>query len=247
VRTVHVEELGAGPRLLLVHGSVANARATWDAQLSLADRFRLVLVDRPGFPPNPSVERVDFEEHAELVADLIEPGTHVCGHSYGGVIALLAAARRPDAVRSLTVVEPPAFGVARGHAEVEAFVEWGARHWAQGPRDPEAFVRAFLDRVGAKQPEGPLDDALLQGARTLMVERSPWEAEIPFEALARAAFPKLVVSGAHDRAFDAVCDALEDGLGARRAVLPGRGHAVQRLGAPFNELLAAFVERAEPG
>ena len=57
-------------------------------------------------------------------------------------------------------------------------------------------------------------------------------------------FPKLVVSGAHHAAFDAICDALERDLGAERAVLPGAGHAVQR--APgFNDVLADFLERAE--
>ncbi|HEX4519773.1 MAG TPA: hypothetical protein VH063_09360, partial [Gaiellaceae bacterium] len=86
---------------------------------------------------------------------------------------------------------------------------------------------------------------LLQGARTLMVERSPAEAVIPFDELARAPFPKLVVSGGHSPAFEALCDLLEERLGAERAVLPGAGHSVQRLGAPFNELLASFVERAE--
>jgi pimeloyl-ACP methyl ester carboxylesterase len=78
-----------------------------------------------------------------------------------------------------------------------------------------------------------------------MVERYPWTAEIPLEALARTRFPKLVVSGAHHPAFEAVCDVLERSMGAQRAVLPGAGHAVQRLGDPFNALLAAFVESAE--
>ena len=77
---------------MLVHGSVFGARATWGAQLSLAERFELVVLDRPGFPPNPPVERVDFEADAELVAGLLEPGDHLVGHSYGGVITLLAAA-----------------------------------------------------------------------------------------------------------------------------------------------------------
>ena len=99
--------------------------------------------------------------------------------------------------------------------------------------------------VGASQPPGRLTPALLQGAQTLMVERAPWEAEIPFEALAAAPFPKLVVSGAHNPAFEAVADVLEHGLGAQRAVLPGAGHSVQRLGKPFNELLAAFIRHAE--
>ena len=78
-----------------------------------------------------------------------------------------------------------------------------------------------------------------------MVERAPWEAEPPLDELAAAPFPKLVVSGAHSPAFDAVCDVLVERLGAQRAVLPGAGHSVQRLGEPFNELLAAFVESAE--
>jgi len=68
---------------------------------------------------------------------------------------------------------------------------------------------------------------------------------IPLAALARAPFPKLVVSGAHSAAFDAVCDVLEQELPAQRAVLPGAGHSVQRLGEPFNALLGAFVEQAE--
>jgi hypothetical protein len=67
----------------------------------------------------------------------------------------------------------------------------------------------------------------------------------PFEELARAPFPKLVVSGAHSPAFETVCDVLEERLGAERAVLSGAGHSIQRLGAPFNELLGDFVERAE--
>ena len=78
-----------------------------------------------------------------------------------------------------------------------------------------------------------------------MVERPPSEAVIPFDELAGAPFPKLVVSGGHSAAFEALCDVLEERLGAERAVLAGAGHSVQRLGEPFNELLASFVERAE--
>jgi pimeloyl-ACP methyl ester carboxylesterase len=94
-------------------------------------------------------------------------------------------------------------------------------------------------------PSGTFSPALLQGARTLAVERHPWEAEIPLARLRETPFPKLVVSGAHSEAFDAVCDVLERELRAERAVLPGAGHSVQRLGPPFNDLLAAFVEHAE--
>ena len=76
-----------------------------------------------------------------------------------------------------------------------------------------------------------------------MVERGPWEAEIPLDTLAAAAFPKLVVSGAHHPAFDVICDVLERELRAERVVLEGYGHTVQRHPG-FNTALADFVTRA---
>src|SRR6059036_1839798 len=117
-RCVHVETFGRGPRVVLVHGSVGNGASTWSAQEPLAERFTLVVPDRPGSPPNPPVDRVDFEEQAPLVAELLGDGAHLVGHSYGGVISLYAASLRPGAVHSLTLIEPPAFGLARGHPAV---------------------------------------------------------------------------------------------------------------------------------
>jgi len=235
------------PRLLLVHGSVVNAELTWSAQKTLADRFEIVAPNRRGFPPGPDVESVDFEDEAVWLQPFVEPGSHVVGHSYGGVIALLAVAKQPESVRSLTVIEPPALGVARGRPAVDEFVERIEEHWTNGPRDPAEFLGGFLGLVGSSIPPGNFSPELLQGARTLMVERSPAEAVIPLDELARTPFPKLVISGGHSAAFEAVCDVLEERLGAERAVLPGAGHSVQRLGEPFNELLTTFVERAETG
>jgi len=232
-------------RLLLVHGSVVNAELTWNAQKPLAERFEIVAPNRRGFPPGPDVERVDFEDEAVWLEQFLEPGTHLVGHSYGGVASLFAAARQPELLRSLTVIEPPAFGIARGRPEVDDFVARIEAHWGQEEREPESFLRGFLSLVGSSIPPGNFTPELLQGARMLMVERSPAEAVIPFDELAAAPFPKLVVSGAHSPVFDAVCDVLEERLGAERAVLPGAGHSVPRLGGPFNELLADFVERAE--
>lgn len=49
-------------------------------------------------------------------------GAHLVGHSYGGIICLLAAAMRPESVLSLTVTEPDCMGVARGEPAVERFI-----------------------------------------------------------------------------------------------------------------------------
>lgn len=232
-------------RVVLVHGSVVGGRPTWAEQKPLAERFELVVLDRPGFPPNPPVERVDFETDAQLVTGLLQRGDHVVGHSYGGVISLLATAARPELPASLTVIEPPATSVALDDPDVASFAARGAALYASGRSDdPEAFLRRFLAAVGSSfDPPSPLSPDLEQGARALMVERGPWEASIPLRALAAAGFPKLVVSGAHHPAFDAICDVLERELPAERLVLPGFGHTVQ-LHPEFNAALAEFVVRA---
>jgi pimeloyl-ACP methyl ester carboxylesterase len=232
-------------RLVLVHGSVFGAGPTWRAQEPLAEQFELVAVERPGFPPGPPVSRVDFEPDSELVAGMLRDGDHLVGHSYGGVIALLAAALRPEALRSLAVIEPPATRVALDVPAVAAFAAGADELWATGPRDDaESFLRLFLVAVGSDfDPDSPLPPELEQGARALIGERPPTEADIPLAALAAAPFPKLVVSGAHHPAFDAICDSLERELRAERIVLPGHGHSVHRH-PDFNAALTDFVERS---
>jgi pimeloyl-ACP methyl ester carboxylesterase len=239
---MHVDVLGSGPRLVLVHGSVGFGREVWAAQRALAERFTLVVVTRSGYPPNPTVERTDFEDQARELAALFEPGDHLVGHSYGGVVSLLAAAQRPAALTSLTVIEPPAFGVAPEDPAVQRFM---AAFEGGYPRDPAGYLRFFLPLVGsAMTVPDRLPPALEAGARGAVAERFPNEAVIPFDALQEAAFPKLVVSGGHHAAFDAVCDVLERELEAERAVVPGAGHSVPRTGEPFNRVLVDFVERA---
>ena len=232
-------------RIVFVHGSVANGTATWSSQAPLADRFELVVLNRPGFPPNPPVERVDFEDDAVWVAERLAAGDHLVGHSYGGVVSLLAAARDPELLRSLTVIEPPAASVAIENPVVARFAAESAAYWEETPKDdPEAFLRGFLRMVGSSyKPPSPLPPDVEQGARTLMVQRGPSEASIPLQTLAEAPFPKLVVSGAHHEAFEAICDALERELDAQRVVLPGHGHSVARH-PDFNAVLATFVQRA---
>src|SRR5216110_647469 len=172
------------PYVLMVHGSVVNAEATWSAQKPLADRFGIVAPNRRGFPPGPDVEGVDFEDEAVWLEPFLLPGTHLVGHSYGGVISLFAAARHPELLRSLTVIEPPAFGAARGIPAADEFMTRVEEHWTNGPRDPGEFLQGFLALVGSSIPPGDFNPELLQGARTLMVERPPSEAVIPFDELA---------------------------------------------------------------
>jgi pimeloyl-ACP methyl ester carboxylesterase len=241
---VHVERVGAqGPIVLLVHGSVVPGWQTWHAQRPLADRYRLVVPHRSGYPPNPPLERIDFEAQGGEIAQLIEPETHLVGHSYGGVVSLFAAAIAGDRLRSLTVIEPPAFGVARGNRAVEELIARIAPVLADAGLGPREFLLRFVGAVGATPAlPDPLPPEVVASAQATRVERPPWEAEIPFEALRQAAVPVLVVSGGHSAAFDAVCDVMADELRARRAVIRGAGHSVQRSGDPFNRQLSEFID-----
>jgi pimeloyl-ACP methyl ester carboxylesterase len=244
---MYVERVGErGPRVLLVHGSILPGWQTWHAQRPLADHLRLVVPHRTGYPPNPPLDRIDFEAQATELAELIEPGMHVVGHSYGGIVSLLAVAQLPDRVRSLAVIEPPAFGVTRGDPAVEDVIDRVARLLADPDPDPRAFFLAFAAIVGATPnlPD-PLPPAMVAAVQATRIERPPWEADLPLDQLAAARFPKLVFSGAHSAAFDAVVDVLAARLRAERAVIPGAKHSVQRTGDPFNQRLLESIATAE--
>ncbi|MFI4991014.1 MAG: alpha/beta fold hydrolase [Solirubrobacterales bacterium] len=238
---------GSGPRVVLVHGSVVGAERTWRRQLPLAERWTLVLPNRPGFAASPPPARGDFEVEAPLVAELLGDGAHLVGHSYGAVIALYAAALRPDAVRSLTISEPGCMRVAAGQPAVDAQIASGELLYAHAQTlEPLDFLRAFRGGVGSSHetPE-ELGGELLAGARLLMSERPPWEADPPLRELCAAPFAKLVISGGHSPVFEAICDAVAERLGARRETIAGRGHTIPSAGEPYNTLLASFLAGQE--
>jgi len=234
-------------RIVLVHGSVVGGRATWREQRRAGvEGAELVVVERPGFAPGP-LEDVDFDDHADWLVERLVPGDHLVGHSYGGVVCLLAAARaRPrGTLASLTVIEPPCTRVALDDPVVAAFARDGAALYARARHlEPEAFLRTFLEAVGSDwDPPSPLPPELEQGVEALMRERGPWEAEIPLAELASLRLPTLVVSGAHSRAYEAICDVLERELHAERVVIPGHGHNPQ-LSPAFTGALLDIVARA---
>jgi pimeloyl-ACP methyl ester carboxylesterase len=242
---------GDGEPAVFVHGSFGWGKETWREQRPLADNYRLLLVDRRGFGESPAAGRVDFERDAGDVAALLGEGAHLVGHSYGGVVSLLAAAQRPEAVRSLVLIEPPAFGLARGDEAVEELIRRiGAA--AQATDDPNEYRAAFLRGFGFPAQPTQLEGAALAAATASMTERPPWEADIPLEDLAGAGLRVLLVQGdwcpAPDSAralagaaFRAVCEVLDDGLQPERAVFPA-AHSPQKLGEAFNRRIYAFWE-----
>jgi pimeloyl-ACP methyl ester carboxylesterase len=241
-----IQSWGAGTPVVLVHGSLATGTDEWQAQRPLADEgCRLLIFDRRGYGASPVVEGEDFLRDAEDIAELMGDGAHLVGHSYGGLGALCAAARRPEATLSLALLEPGAFALGQHHAAARALVDHIRRIWDQDLPDEDWVVR-FLKGVGSDPDMLPpeLISAAVPLVPVLRHGRPPWSPELPLAELASSPFPKLVVSGGHSAGFDAICDDLAEQIGASRTVIAGAGHEVQFAGPPVNDALLALWRRA---
>jgi pimeloyl-ACP methyl ester carboxylesterase len=239
VSDLSVDVWGAGAPVILVHGSLATSRDEWQGQKPLADQgFQLLVVDRRGYANSPAAEGEDFVRDGEDIARLMGDGAHLVGHSYGGLGAMVAAALRPEATLSLTLLEPGAFSLGRHHPAARALVTQLRQTWDRDLSD-EAWCVEFLKAVGS-DPEmfGPeFLAAAMPLVRLVRRGRPTWELDLPFVDMRKAAYPKVVVSGGHSAGFDAICDDLADRLGAERAVVIGAGHEIQFAGEPINDLL----------
>ncbi len=233
---------GTGTCVVLVHGSLATGAEEWQAQQPLADEgFRLLVPDRRGYGQSSAAQGEDFLRDAEDIAALMSDGAHLVGHSYGGLGALFAAARRPDATLSLALLEPAAFALGQHHKSARALVDGVRRLWDEDRPDEDWLIR-FLKAVGSDPDEIPSEviAAAVPLVPVLRRGRPIWHSELPLARLAAARFPKLVVSGGHSDGFDAICDDLAERIGASRTVVRGAGHEIQFTGPPLNEALLAL-------
>ena len=121
--SLHVESIGSGAPLLLIHGWGMHGGVWRDVTQKLATNFRVHCVDLPGYGYSKNVgwvERSDTHREPddgyhfvppillddvvnELSARFVEPLT-VCGWSLGGQIAMHWAARETAKVRRLILV-----------------------------------------------------------------------------------------------------------------------------------------------
>src|SRR5699024_439619 len=103
---------GSPPGAVYVHGLGGSATNWTDLQALLTPGTPGAAIDLPGFGFSEPASGFDFTltAHARVLEQYIVRSTnapiHLVGNSMGGTIALLTAARRPDLVRSLTLVSP---------------------------------------------------------------------------------------------------------------------------------------------
>jgi pimeloyl-ACP methyl ester carboxylesterase len=99
---------GEGRTIVLVHG-LGGSIASWEAVgPRLSQAGRVIALDLPGFGLSPPWDDWELETHARAVDAFLSelgPGTLV-GNSMGGLIAEMAAARRPELADALVLICP---------------------------------------------------------------------------------------------------------------------------------------------
>ena len=118
--TLEYEVSGTGEPVVLIHGAlVADTYKAWMKDPALAG-FRLIRYRRRGYAGSKGDATAPIAAQAAdclaLLRRLDAVPAHVVGHSSGGAIALQVALEAPEAVRSLTLLEPALLDVPSGDA-----------------------------------------------------------------------------------------------------------------------------------
>lgn len=228
---------GEGEPVVLVHGLSGSTR-WWARNVpTLAERYRVHLVDLPGFGAMRRLSRqfALVEAAAWLSAWMEAVGlgpAHMVGHSMGGYVCLRLAASRPEAVHRLVLVAPA--GVPTGRSMLGYLVPLlgAARH----------ATPSFLPVL--------IRDALRMGPVTLWRAARDLLAEDVQEDLRSIEVPTLLVWGKKDPLVPpAIGNLLRAEIpNSRLLVLEKAAHVPMfDRSEEFDEALLAFLAGGEVG
>lgn len=251
----HVQVLGQGPVMLLLHGTGSATHSWRDLAPLLAQQFTVVAPDLPGHGFTSAIGRASPVNVATALADLTETlglaPVLTVGHSAGAAIALTMAYKnlaRPQAVVSLGGALLPFPGMAG-----KLFPSM-ARLLFVNPLMPELFalrtrrpgeVAAFLQRSTGSTIDArglALYERLLRctghirGALALMAN---WDLNDLKTALPGIDLPVLLLHGARDATIPAATSRKVSGLlpNAQLHILPDLGHLAHEEDAAIHAAL----------
>lgn len=260
--TTHYLDVGAGPPVVLLHGSGpgSSAYSNWRLAIpALAAEHRCLAPDLSGFgrttpdrPPTPDVWRWADEVLALLDALAVER-VDVVGNSMGGAVALALAVRAPERVRRIVTMGSVGvpFALTAGLDAV-----WGYRPSLEAMRE---LVRLFAfdpryaedDELVRLRYEGSADPGMAeQYAGLFPAPRQRWvdASVIPEASLRAIRAPLLAVHGRDDRVVPLetsirLTDLVPD---SRLVVFPRCGHWVQVERATEFASLVGWFLRPDP-
>ena len=255
---VAVRELGAGPPVLLLHGSGPGTTGwgAWAAVAeALAGRHRVIVPDQAGFGGTPfpggaqaSRRSVWVGQACGLMAALGVPRYAVAGHSMGGAVALALAAAEPERVTRVAAVASMGAAMALPPA-LDAL--WAARPGGEGAARMLGLLfhdPGFVTPDVARARDAAMRAGEAAFAPLFPAPRERWVRDLTLDpdTLAAVRAPVLLVHGANDRLTPIASAALPllDRLPDARLHAFGRcGHvpAVERR-EEFIRVLADFLE-----
>lgn len=252
---VHVTRWGdSGPRVILVHGSAQGSQVGgaehYACQQALAERGWQVLVpDRPGHGRSPDPGRPDDANlDGALIAELLGDGAHLVGHSFGGAVALAAAAQRPELVESLTVIEPAMQTLATDIPAVRWFIFRLVRIMLFS-LSPAKRIMRFAAAVGIPESirGGRSDAELARMGRGIKQLRLPGKDDLrrQLDVIRGRSIPFMVVTGGWNPAFEAVGDRVAELGDGKRVAIASPHHFPQSISDEFNAVLDRFMKDHE--
>jgi pimeloyl-ACP methyl ester carboxylesterase len=236
---VHYRDEGAGPPLVLLHGTSSSLH-TWDGWTArLASHRRIVRLDLPGFGLTGPAPDHDYRiaRYGRVVLALLDQlgiaRADLAGNSFGGRIAATMTLDHPDRVRKLVLVDagglrgqrpPGIFRLARTPVLREMLTvitpRWMVKkNVTEVYGDPSRLDEALVDRYDRL--------TCAEGNRRALLDRlnGPPDPELD-DRLAEIKAPVLLLWGERDRWIGLpFAERWKAGIaGAKLVTFPGAGH-----------------------
>jgi 3-oxoadipate enol-lactonase len=220
--------------ILLLHGNAESGLAWWAWVPKLARQYRVVRPDMRGFGQSSAMPReypwtLDrlVEDFCLLMDHLAIDRFHLVGAKIGGTVARAFAARRPERVKTLTIVgSPPPLrpGAAEHAPEVIHELETnGVEHWAR---------QNMANRLGSAFPQAGFEFWCKFMGRTALSTQLGFMGTIACADiradLPRIACPTLVITTQESglATVDATRAWQQEIAGSELVVLPGNSYHV---------------------
>ena len=203
---------GDGPDAVLIHGLAGSGR-WWARNIdAFSSRFRVCTVDLAGFGGSRRIRRFQLGEAINVLEEWLDhvgiERSVVVGHSMGGLIAAGLAARSPQRVDRLVLVDAAFLSFEPGVAK-------------QAIRLLREFVASSPDLIRLVARDGFRADPVSLSRATLDLLRLDWRKILP-----QISAPTLIVWGEEDTVTPLTIgrQIVAEISGARLVIIPGAGH-----------------------